>query len=79
MSDKEQPNHTQEELFETIKNGAIRQGEVLLVANGKTIRVAIQSFTINDSFDFAYPTFTMDGICLSDQKDLYAVLYGRGR
>lgn len=76
MADNE-PIWTQQELFETLKNGPLRQGEVLMVANGKSVRIAIQSFTINGSFDFAAPTFSLDGICFSDHKDLYAVLYGR--
>ena len=78
MSDKKK-DWTQEELFETLKNGPLRQGEILMIANGKSIRIAIQSFQINDSFDFAAPTFTLDGVCFSDHKDLYTVLYGRGR
>ena len=64
------------ELIEVLKNGPLHSGEALLVANGKTIRIGIQGLQLNDSFDAAYTTITIDAFCFSDPKELAELVYG---
>ena len=66
------------ELFEVIKNGPLKQGECLLTINGQTFRIFIRNLNFEMDYGNGIPEFTLNGITFDDAAEMYKALIQSG-